>query len=110
MSDAPELIYAATGRTIVALDRFSGRPVWRRKLPRILGGLVTIQVIGDEVYAARGGYIYCLDRYSGDVLWERGVNISGGVVMLASSHGSSDAATVAASAAASAAAGAATAG
>lgn len=95
MSDTIDLLYAATGRWVIALDRFSGRPAWRRKLPRLFGGLITLHVVGDEVYAARGGYIYCLDRYSGDVLWERGVGAQGGVVMLCSSGGSADAAATA---------------
>ena len=37
MEDVPEMLYAAIGRTVIAMDRFSGRPVWRVKLPRFLG-------------------------------------------------------------------------
>ncbi len=86
MSDQTELLYAGVGRTVVALDRFSGRPVWRVKLPRLLGGSVSMVLPhGREVYAARGGYVYCLDRMTGAVLWERGMNASGNTVLLAMS-------------------------
>ena len=83
MDELPELLYAAAGRTITALDRFSGRPAWRIKLPRFFGGLITLVVRGNELYAARGGYVYCLDRFDGRVLWERGVGSTGGIVLMA---------------------------
>lgn len=83
MADVPELLYTGAGRTVVALDRLTGRPVWRRKLPRLFGGLLTLAVYGDEVYIGRGGYIYCLDRWKGDVLWERGITATGATVLMA---------------------------
>ena len=82
--DQPELLYAGVGRTVVAMDRFTGRPVWRLKLPRLLGGHISmILPHGDEVYVGRGGYVYCIDRFDGKVLWERGTQASGNFVLLA---------------------------
>lgn len=84
MGDAPDLLFVGTGRLVAALDRFTGRPVWLRKLPRLFsGGLITLMSDGQEVYVGRGGYVYCLDRTTGEVLWERGVGSSGSTVMLA---------------------------
>src|ERR1051325_7409679 len=84
METQPELLYAGVGRTIIAMDRFSGRPAWRVKLPRLLGGSISmILPHGNEVYVGRGGYVYCLDRADGSVLWERGMNASGKMVLLA---------------------------
>jgi outer membrane protein assembly factor BamB len=82
--DQPELLYAGVGRTVVAMDRFTGRPVWRLKLPRLLGGHISmILPHADEVYVGRGGYVYCIDRFKGNVLWERGTQASGNFVLLA---------------------------
>jgi outer membrane protein assembly factor BamB len=82
--DTPEFLYAAVGRTVMAMDRFSGRPAWRVKLPRLLGGSISmILPHGREVYVGRGGYVYCLDRFTGNVLWERGMGGSGSLTLLA---------------------------
>ncbi len=82
--ETPELLFAAVGRTVQALDRYNGRPVWRVKLPRLLGGGISmILPHSNEVFVARGGYVYCLDRLSGNVLWERGIGTSGHVTLLA---------------------------
>lgn len=96
MEDHPELLYAAAGRSITAVDRFSGRIAWRLKLPRFFGGIITIHVIGNELYAGRGSYVYGLDRFTGNVLWERGLGASGTAVMLASASPSDHQSTVAA--------------
>ena len=89
--DTPELLYAAVGRTVMALDRFNGRPVWRLKLPRFLGGNISMIIPhGKEVYIGRGGYVYCLDRFTGNVLWERGTGGSGYLTLLAFSKADGD--------------------
>src|SRR5262249_18059662 len=59
METSPELLYAGVGRTVIAMDRFSGRPAWRVKLPRLLGGSISMVLpFGREVYVGRGGYVY----------------------------------------------------
>lgn len=88
MDDNAELMFVGSGRTIVALDRFSGRPLWRRKLPRMFGGFMTIIASEREVYVGRGGYVYCLDARSGEPIWERGLGAGGGMVMM-TMHGQS---------------------
>jgi outer membrane protein assembly factor BamB len=81
-ADSPELLFVGSGRLVTALDRFSGRPVWRRKLPRFFGGLVTLAASETELYVGRGGYVYCLDCQSGEVMWERGVGSAGASVLM----------------------------
>lgn len=81
--DLPELLYAGAGRTVTAIDRLTGRVVWRQKLPRWLGSYLTLMVRGDELYAARNGYVYCFNRWDGAVLWERGIGTGGRVVAMA---------------------------
>lgn len=113
--DVPDLLYAAVGRTVVALDRYSGRPVWQLKLPRLLGGSISMVLPrGNELYVGRGGYVYCLDRLTGAVLWERGVGRSGNLTLLSIGEGTEEqqqaSAVAAAAAAARAAAAAASAG
>src|SRR4029079_12270954 len=88
MDTQPELLYAGVGRTVIALDRFSGRPVWRVKLPRLLGGNISmILPHAGEIFVGRGGYIYCLDRRSGMCLWKRGTSASGNMFLLAAPGG-----------------------
>jgi outer membrane protein assembly factor BamB len=80
--EVPELLFVGSGRWVTALDRFSGRPVWRRKLPRFFGGLVTLSASEGELYVGRGGYVYCLDGHTGEVMWERGVGSAGATVLM----------------------------
>lgn len=113
METHTDLLFAASGRNIQALDRYTGRIVWRMKLPRYFGGnIVTILASGDELFIGRGGYVYCLDRTTGNVLWERGVGSSGAnlVTLATDGNASNDTAALQAVVAAQAAAAAATAG
>jgi hypothetical protein len=81
MADTP-LVYVATGRKVVALDRHSGRPVWQIRLPRVMAGPVSMLLpAGRELFVGRAGYVYCLDSTTGQVLWERGAGSSGFVLI-----------------------------
>lgn len=107
MDTPADLMFAASNRVVMALDRYTGRPVWRIKLPRFFGGsIVTIMAAGNEVFIGRGGYVYCLDRSTGGVLWERGISTSGGGLVMMATDGSvsHDAAAASSAAAAQAAA------
>jgi outer membrane protein assembly factor BamB len=82
-----DLIFVGTGRWIAALDKVTGHPLWRRKLPRwYASGPVTILVDEGLVYAGRGGYVYCLDALSGDVVWERGLASGSHPVLMATAQ------------------------
>lgn len=81
MADTP-LVFVATGRKVVALDRHSGRPVWQVRLPRVMAGPVSMLLpAGRELFVGRAGYVYCLDANNGQVLWERGAAASGFVLI-----------------------------
>jgi outer membrane protein assembly factor BamB len=96
-----DVLFVGTGRWIAALDRGTGRPVWRVKLPRwFSSGPVTILAEGGQVFVGRGGYVYCLDSENGQVLWERGIGSASDSVLMAVPGLSSDNAAVAAHAAA----------
>ena len=82
MEEIQDLMFVSSGRTVIAVDRFNGRAVWRRKLPRFRGGFLTILATEREVYAGRGGYVYCFDVQTGEPLWERGLKAGGGMVMM----------------------------
>lgn len=88
MSDTHDLLFIGSGRTVAALDRLTGKTVWRVKLPRLFGSPLTLMTHGTELYAGRGGYVYCIDQRNGSILWERGVNSSGGMVFMTSNGGS----------------------
>lgn len=91
MEQSADLVYAAAGRTILALDRSTGHPVWQFKIPGFFkSGLATLLISGNELYAGRGGYLYCLDRWTGHVLWERGLKGGGGTVLLAAPGADTD--------------------
>lgn len=94
MTTLPELLYTGTGRTVTAIDRLTGRPVWRAKLGGVLGNSISMLLVhGAELYVARGGYVYCMDRRSGAVLWERGVG--NGMFTLLAIDGASSSSAVA---------------
>lgn len=88
MSHTQDLLFIGSGRTVAALDRLTGKTVWRIKLPRLFGSPLTLMTHGAELYAGRGGYVYCINQRDGTILWERGVNSSGGMVFMTSNGGS----------------------
>lgn len=91
MPETHDLLFIGSGRTVAALDRLTGKTVWRIKLPRLFGSPLTLMTHGSELYAGRGGYVYCIDQRNGTILWERGVNSSGGMVFMTSNGGSASA-------------------
>ncbi len=79
-----EMLFVATGRWVAGIDRLTGRPAWKRKLPRwFSSGPATILAAGELVFAGRGGYVYCLHAGTGEVLWERGIGSGTDTVLMA---------------------------
>jgi hypothetical protein len=106
-----DLLFVGTGRWIAGVDRATGRPAWRVKLPRwFASGPVTLLADGGLLFAGRGGYVYCLDATNGQVLWERGIGGGTDTVLMAIQGLGSDQAGAAVDAAKRAAAAAAAAG
>lgn len=67
---APFPIYAATAGHVLALNALDGVELWRRKLPDISSGVISIMVLGDDLYAAAYGHVYGLNRHTGEILWK----------------------------------------
>lgn len=81
MNDTPELLYAGVGRTIVAMDRVSGRGIWSVKVP-FLGGHISMFLPHESrLYIGRRSSVYCLDRLTGRLLWRQKLGRSGLVLL-----------------------------
>jgi outer membrane protein assembly factor BamB len=63
-----ELVYLGIKHSVVALDRETGREVWRTKLPSA-GQIVTVLCDGRNVFAGSSGKFYCLSL-DGALLWQ----------------------------------------
>jgi outer membrane protein assembly factor BamB len=65
-----DVLFVGTNRAVVALDARTGEELWRTKLPRQTGGIVSMLVSGPQLYAGCGGRVYCLDAGTGQINWE----------------------------------------
>lgn len=61
------LLFVGIKGTAVALDRESGREMWRTPLKG--SDLVNLVLDGEELYAATKGELFRLDPRSGRILW-----------------------------------------
>ena len=66
-------VYLGTNGHVVALNALDGIELWRRKLPDVSSGVISILVIGDDLYAAAYGHAYCLNRHTGEIVWKNGL-------------------------------------
>ena len=83
MNDRPELVYASVRRTVVAMDRLTGRRIWSVKLP-FLGGHISMTLAnGPHLYIGRRSSVTCLDRFSGGFRWRQELDHSGLVLLSA---------------------------
>ena len=60
---------------VAAIDRESGRELWRTALKQgVMGGRsrtgVSVLVVDGQVFAGSYGHLFCLDLESGAVLWK----------------------------------------
>jgi hypothetical protein len=71
VNDKSELLYLGTGRTLIAMDRLSGRRVWVVKLPGWWRGneIRMLLAHGSELYVACTDGLRCFDRLTGALLW-----------------------------------------
>jgi hypothetical protein len=64
-----DYVYIATGDTVIAIDRLTGREVWRTdSKPRWWQARIVIRMLlshGKELYVATDVALYCLDRFTG---------------------------------------------
>jgi outer membrane protein assembly factor BamB len=64
---APGPLFIGVGSHVVAIERFSGREIWRCKLKS--SSFVTIHTDGSGLYAGAGGELFCLDPATGQIRW-----------------------------------------
>ena len=79
--------------TVLALDRTTGREIWRTPLKG--GDFVNVTLTGDQVLATTRGEIFCLDK-AGTILWQNPLKGLGqGLVTIATEASSAQAAVCA---------------
>jgi outer membrane protein assembly factor BamB len=69
-------LYVGTKSQVVALDRETGRILWRTKLGGALTSgtrFVTLLAEGPHVFVHTNGEIFCLAASSGEILWKNGL-------------------------------------
>jgi outer membrane protein assembly factor BamB len=73
---------------VVALDRGTGRQLWKAGLKG--SDFVNVMLDSDRVIAATKGEVFCLDAATGQVLWHNDLPGEGrGLVTIATASGSS---------------------
>jgi outer membrane protein assembly factor BamB len=108
MSAQSEPLYIGVGGHAVAVDRATGREIWRCKLKR--SSFVTVYSDAGGLYAGAGGELFCIDRATGRILWQNKLSGLGLNVITFSANASTGVTASAAQAAAREAAAAAAAG
>ena len=69
-------IFIATSATIVAIDKSTGRELWKTELSgSILGGMDLTSMAFDDIniYAHAKGELFCLSQSNGRILWRNGL-------------------------------------
>lgn len=63
------LVFIALKKHVVAIERASGREVWRQDLGR-KDDLITLVLDGDLLIAYASGHLFGLDPGTGRIVWE----------------------------------------
>jgi len=66
-----ETFYIGIKGSVVAMERKTGRQVWRKKLTGL--AFVVVVLDGDVLLAHTRGELFGLDPKSGEVLWQNGL-------------------------------------
>lgn len=65
-------IYIATDASVVAIDKNTGRALWKTELPGSAfgsGRITTIALDDSQIYAHTQGWLFCLEQKTGRILW-----------------------------------------
>ena len=62
-----DLLFIGIKGTVLALDRATGREMWRTALKG--AAFVNLVIQNDDLYAAAEGELYCLDPAGGQIRW-----------------------------------------
>jgi hypothetical protein len=64
------LLLLGLKRTVTAISKHDGKPLWATKLPKGMGvDFVTVLSDGQRVFAHTDGQLHCLDLTNGRILW-----------------------------------------
>jgi len=77
------LLFAGTHGHVVAIDKASGKTVWKTKLPDSSYQVVSILYEDGSVFCAARGFVYALDPDDGRFLWTNDLpGLRHGIVVL----------------------------
>lgn len=66
-------LFIGTYGHVAALEKATGREVWRTSLPGTGYRIVTLLHEGGTLFAASRGHVFALDPADGRILWENGL-------------------------------------
>lgn len=64
-----DLLFLGTHGHVTALDKRTGREVWRTSLPNTGYRIVSMLVEDGTLFAASRGHVFALDPVNGSILW-----------------------------------------
>jgi hypothetical protein len=90
----PSFVLAGIKGHVIALDRATGKEVWRTRLKGT--DFVNLATDGTFIFAGNGGEVFCLDPGTGAVLWRNSMKGLGfGLVSLLAGTDSGNSAALA---------------
>ena len=69
-----DLLFAGTHGWVAALEKFTGKEVWRTSLPKTGWSVVTLLHEDGVLFAATGGRVFALNPATGEIAWENGMS------------------------------------
>jgi hypothetical protein len=92
--DVHEVLYVGIKAQVLAIERRTGKEVWRTALPRgsfSLDDFVQVFFDSGSIFAQTGGRLFCLDAETGRIQWQNNLDACGhGIATLASASSSTD--------------------
>lgn len=83
----PESVFLGTHGQVVAVERTTGRELWRTKLEG--SDFVNLLVDGDRIIATTKGKVFCVDAATGQPLWKNDLpGLGFGLIGIATAAGS----------------------
>src|SRR3954469_2748079 len=73
MLDPNRPLFIATNGFVCALDPATGAELWRTRLPKARGTLVSLLIGDGLLFAGCGGNVYCIEAATGRLLWNNGL-------------------------------------
>jgi len=65
-----DLLFVGTHGWVAALNKFTGREIWRVNLPKTGWSVVTLLHEDGVLFAACGGHVFAMNPTTGEVAWD----------------------------------------